>query len=474
MGFEIRGVVEGFYGPFYTFAERNELLRFLAAHGFNYYLYGPKNDRTHRARWREAYPPELLARFGETVALARELGIRFSYALSPVSMSYASPEEEERIRARFRAFYDLGVRDFALFFDDVTVRFRHEADAERYGSFAQAQADVGNRVYAWLQALDPACRLSVCPTEYHGVPPFGSYVHELGARLRPEIDLYYTGPDVCCPAIGAGEVQAFARAVGRTPILWDNYPVNDLGMQFELHIGPVRGRAPDLAAAVKGVVVNPMLQAEASKIPLATFAAYLADPWGYDPDRAWEAALVEVAGAEVAPALRRFAENSLHSCLGTPEAERLERLAMGLVSALEAGDEAGRQAAVAGLEGYLAEIDEARYFLTTRLENAALRSELLPWIVTLDHWHRAAAGALAVLGAAERGEPYEGPMRLVLESLDYARRPRRSGGQVLQPLAESVLRRAQAGALARRAEGTPGFPSQPVPATATAVMGHDS
>ena len=50
--FLIRGVLEAFYGTFYTAAERNELIRFLGAHDFNLYVYGPKNDRHHRRHCR--------------------------------------------------------------------------------------------------------------------------------------------------------------------------------------------------------------------------------------------------------------------------------------------------------------------------------------------------------------------------------------------------------------------------------------
>lgn len=43
------GVVEGFYGVFYTFPERIDMIRFIARHGYRQYIYGPKNDRQHRA-----------------------------------------------------------------------------------------------------------------------------------------------------------------------------------------------------------------------------------------------------------------------------------------------------------------------------------------------------------------------------------------------------------------------------------------
>ncbi len=75
--FPVRGVVEGFYGAFYTFPERNDLIRFIAQHGFNLYIYRPKNDRQHRNRWREPYPTRIMDQFAETAATAREFGITF-------------------------------------------------------------------------------------------------------------------------------------------------------------------------------------------------------------------------------------------------------------------------------------------------------------------------------------------------------------------------------------------------------------
>jgi glyoxylase-like metal-dependent hydrolase (beta-lactamase superfamily II) len=429
MTFEIRGVVEGFYGPFYTFDEREGMLRFLAAHGMNYYLYGPKNDRLHRTRWRQKYHRQALAGLARNVDLAARLGIRFAYALSPVSMSYASSADLELIRERFRLFHGLGVRDFALFFDDVAASFEHGTDARHFGSFAQAHACLSNELAAWLRSLDGYCTLAICPTEYHGAPPFGDYLHELGACLLPDIDVFTTGPDVCCSTISAADVQGFAEAVGRAPILWDNYPVNDLGMQFELHLEPLRGRAADLGSTVKGIVANPMLQAEASKIPLATLAAYLADPAGYDPEAAWQRAVLEVAGEACAPALRSFVR-----------AGGLKVLVDDFLAARHPGrPAAGRQAAESRLSAALAELDDARDVLMTRLENSALRSELLPWLVSVDHWHRAGSLALEVLAAQDGGEPTRQLVRAMEESVDWAGRPRRGGAETLRPLVDLAL-----------------------------------
>src|ERR671933_350876 len=127
--FEIRGVVEGFYGVYYTFPERNDLIHFLGEHGFNLYIYAPKNDRQHRNRWREPYPAKIMAQFAETIRVAASAGVTFCYALSPgVSMCYSSEAHFEKITDKFRAFYELGVRSFSLLMDDIAPEFRHAED----------------------------------------------------------------------------------------------------------------------------------------------------------------------------------------------------------------------------------------------------------------------------------------------------------------------------------------------------------
>ena len=334
--FAIRGALEGFYGTFYSFAQRNDLIAFLGRHGFNAYLYGPKNDRHHRRHWREPYPEQHMAQFAQTVRIADDAGIAFAYALSPgATVSYHDAGDFSSLTNKLRAFYDIGVRDFSLFLDDIDPTFSDGADAAYYDSYAAAQADLCNRTLAWLRKLDTGCTLSMCPTDYHGSAPFGDYLHELGAKLEPNIGVFYTGPRICSTTITAADAADFAQAVQRPPLIWDNYPVNDLAMQPELHIGPIRGRDGSLNKHVSGVYANLMTQPEASKIPLHTFAAYFREPSGYEPGHAWDAAIRQVAGDDSAAAFQLLAENSLGGCLRTPEAERLTALSQAALAALQ-------------------------------------------------------------------------------------------------------------------------------------------
>lgn len=438
--FPIRGVVEGFYGVFYTVPQRDDLIRFLGRHGFNFYLYGPKNDRHHRARWRTPYPPALLAQFAHSVAEARAAGVTFCYALSPgESFCFAAADDFAALTAKLHSLYDCGVRAFALFLDDITPGFCCPAERQQYPGYAAAHAALANRVAAWLHALDGRCRLFLCPTDYAGVAPFTPYLHELGQRLDTAVDVFYTGPAVCAARIETADAAAFARAVRRPPLIWDNYPVNDLAMTAEMHLGPLRGRAADLHTATRGYVANLMLQPEASKIPLLTIADYLADPAGYRPEASWERALRRVGGDASYAALRLFADNVRCSVLETADEEPVATLTTVALAALRRGERAGESAAVARLEHHLRALDEAGYHLKYYAANLALRYDLLPWLEVLDRGQDMARRGLEVLRAREQDQPYERPLRIMREwQTAVARHPRYVANAVFLSVAAYV------------------------------------
>ena len=440
--FQIRGVVEGFYGIFYTFPERNDLIRFIGEQGFNLYIYGPKNDRQHRARWREPYPPRFMQHFAETVAIAEQSGVNFCYAISPgVSMNYASEEDFLKLTSKLTDFFRLGVRSFSLFLDDIDPVLRYPEERERFSSFAEAQADLANRLFSWLKELDPQCSLSLCPTDYHGIPPFSQGLYVLGQLLHPGIDIFYTGPKVCSPTITRADAAAFADIVNRPPLIWDNYPVNDLGMQSEIHLSPIRGRDPELHEVVQGVVVNTMAQAEASKIALATFAEYFRDPVGYNAEMAWLQALRQVAGDDSFLALYTFAENAQYSCLGVGDPAPIEVLAAEIIAGLNRNENRKELEALVELESYLDKVDEACYHLKNLMDNLSLRNNLLQWIEALEHWIEVGRNITSILRQEELENVEERKLRSLREALKSGQNhPKRVAGAALMPLAERVLK----------------------------------
>ena len=81
-----------------------------------------------------------------------------------------------------------------------------------------------------------------------------------------------------------------ARKKRRKVLLWDNYPVNDY-CRGRLNLGPLRNRRRELPNYLEGVLFNPMNEAYASSIPLATCSDYAWGPDMYDPQCSWRSGL---------------------------------------------------------------------------------------------------------------------------------------------------------------------------------------
>ncbi len=308
--FPLRGVVEGFYGPPWTHADRLELLRFEGQHGMNIYIYGPKDDPYHRKLWREPYPPEQLKRLGELADTGRENFIDFSFAISPgLSMVYSSDADFETLARKLETVARLGVSNFALFLDDVPQDLAHAEDRARFKTLAQAHVQLINRLYDHLQSLSPNNRLTVCPTTYTNGWGNRDYIKELGAGVNPAVPLIWTGTETIPRTITVAQAQDWGGYLRRKPLVWDNYPVND-DNPWWLNLAPLRGRDAGLFAATQGLFSNPMIQPRASLIPLQTVSDYLWNPTAYDPEKSQRHALVTQYGPDtpeiLAPLLEIF------------------------------------------------------------------------------------------------------------------------------------------------------------------------
>jgi hyaluronoglucosaminidase len=311
MTFAVRGVLEGFYDRLWTGPERERVADVVADLGFNAYVYAPKEDRLQNAGWRTPYPPDETARLASFTDRCRGLGLAPWLGMRPVGFSYADASDARLLADKLRAALEMGAERILLLADDIPTTLE-ERTAGRFGRLEDAHAWLVNHA---LEVLDGAAPLAFCPTDYAGS---GSpYLERLGAALPPEVDLCWTGMDVCSSRITAAEAVDIGRVLGRPPLIWDNYPVNDDGMTDQLHIGPIRDRGPDLDHATRGILVNAALQPEAGLIPLSTCGEYLRDPANYDPDAAFDRALERVA-KEDAAAVRTIAAAFDRSAIRQP------------------------------------------------------------------------------------------------------------------------------------------------------------
>jgi hypothetical protein len=296
-GLSIRGTVEGFYGPPWTHAERRAHLEYSARVGLTTYVFAPKDDPYHRARWSEPYPPAELTRLAELAGAARDLGVRFVYAISPgLSMRYTDDDDQRTLAAKAAQAHEAGIGAFALFFDDVP------AGPGAGGAHGETCSRFVAEFLAPRGIRDP---LIVCPTDYAGLE-VSDYRRELARTAPPDALVAWTGRDVVVGTVTRDEIDRAAASYERRLVLWDNFPVNDFEPS-RLFLGPLTGRPADPGPNLVGVLANPMVWAAPSRIPLASVADWARDPGGYDPASSARRALSTAAGAgatDLAPLVR--------------------------------------------------------------------------------------------------------------------------------------------------------------------------
>jgi hyaluronoglucosaminidase len=311
----VRGVIEGFYGPSWSDSDIASQLSFYGQNKMNTFVYSAKNDPYLRADWQELYPAAQLSSLTTLVSDATANQVNFVYALSPgLSICYSDPTDLQELEAKDQQLWNAGVRQFALFFDDIGSGFNCAADQTQFGSspdpLAAAQAYLLNQfVSGFIDTHPGADELITVPTDYAG-DAGSAYRDVWKASLNPDVLIYWTGVGVIPQTITAAQASATAAEFGHQIVVWDNYPVNDY-QPTRLFLGPLTGRAPDLASAVAGFTSNPMQEAAPSQIPLFTTAAYTWNPAAYDADpaAAWNAGIAAYGGPAT-PALTVLAQDN--------------------------------------------------------------------------------------------------------------------------------------------------------------------
>jgi hypothetical protein len=293
----LAGVIEGFYGAPWSPAERIELFGAMARWGLNTYVYAPKDDLKHRTLWREPYAPAEEETLREAIHGCQQHGLRFICGLGPgLDIRYGQEPELDHLRDRVGQMLALGCRDFALLFDDIPDAL-DAVDRQRFGSFASAQCHVTNALLRWTRERAPAGRFLFCPTPYCGRMAErqlggAGYLETLGRELLPEIDVFWTGPEIISREIPVPHLQELRRTLRRKPLIWDNLHANDYdGRRF--FCGPYAGRTPELRGEVAGLLANPNNEWPLNYVPLRTLAEFVRCQGAWDARAAYLSALRE-------------------------------------------------------------------------------------------------------------------------------------------------------------------------------------
>lgn len=383
---KMRGLIEGFYGPPWSEADRIAVGQWCAARGMTHYIYAPKDDPKHRHEWRQPYDADELASFDRVI---EGCGLSVGFAISPgLSMEYADADDRRTLVDKLSAVIDRGVSLVALLLDDIPPR--------------PGLGEAHGEVCRWLHdALGGRAELLLVPTEYVGIRP-SPYLDALAALVPEEVPIAWTGRLVVNDEITAEQARARAASVGgRPPLLWDNYPVNDAVMDDCLFMGPLRGRDAALVEELGGWIANPMVQPNASMLPLASVAALLR---GDDPGAAWE----QEADALGVKAFAEACDGAVPVALARETAEGVPGAPDAMASWLDAAlasvptDGALADEATPWVEQLEAEVDLCRAALRTLRQVA--RPDADPQRAfgavypIIGGWAKARRGAVSVMG----------------------------------------------------------------------------
>ena len=378
----LRGIVEGFYGTPWTFEDRADIMNFCREHNLNAYIYAPKSDPYHRDKWREPYPAAQIEEMKKLVSVAKANGIRFTFAISPgLDLHYTGSEGEQDFNLllkKMESMYQIGVRSFALFFDDLKDdKGRHHEDGKLQAEFLNRLQDTFHKRH-----IDIVPLITV-PTEYFyddmiDGSKIKKYTREFAENLDEKIVVLYTGDGVVCKGISDEQFEAANKIYNRERSLgiWWNYPVNDYtlrnngGRNSKLALGPIVTLPKKKMHAI---YFNPMGQVQMSKIALATGAEYANSPEIYNYEQAWAKAIDEQFG-ELAPAMKIFATHSQHmknnwADCGLDDATYFSSSANVIIrNAIK-----GRKSDFTTLESYIDEMEKAADTLLSRLPEKYLK-----------------------------------------------------------------------------------------------------
>lgn len=153
-----RGAIEGFYGRPWSHEHRLRQLDFYGRNKMNVYIYGPKDDPYHRQHWRDPYPEKEARQLRELVDRAHARGVNFYWAIHPGGDIRWTTEDRDNLVKKLEKMYDLGIRSFAVFFDDIAGE----------GARGEKQAELLNYVDSvFVKKHGDIAPLLLCPTIYN-------------------------------------------------------------------------------------------------------------------------------------------------------------------------------------------------------------------------------------------------------------------------------------------------------------------
>ncbi len=317
-----RGVIEGYYGMPYSVEVTKDLLHFMMRYKMNSYMYGAKSDAYHSQYWDKPYPATLTEEqksmgcftadnMKEICKVSAATKVNFIWAIHP-GKAFTGKDDNvtDRIMGKFELMHGLGVRQFAVFVDDVGV----PTDAPTLALNAKRLTDLQNAMdKKWnYKGAIPADTLK----PLHFVPQLYAYgwekpqtrvnFYKALSNTPHKTQVYITGKQVWTVP-NNHDLDVVETDFGRGVAWWWNYPCNDNADAWTfpadmysnfVDMPEIDGKStlPKSLEHCASLLSNPMQQGEIAKIPLFSIADFAWNNSEFNSVESWKAALPAVIG----------------------------------------------------------------------------------------------------------------------------------------------------------------------------------
>ena len=447
-----RGSVEGFYGTPWSHQDRISQFKFYGSLKLNTYIYGPKDDPYHSSpNWRKPYPEKDAKQIKELVQEAKNNEIDFTWAIHPGLDIKWNKTDSLAILNKFELMYDLGVRSFAVFFDDISGE----------GTKAEKQAQLLNYLQSqFVEKKKDVLPLIMCPTEYNkswSNPKPDTYLDILGDKLHHSIHVMWTG-DRVIDDVSAADLDWINKRIKRKAYIWWNFPVSDY-VRDHLLMGAAYGLDTTIKNDLSGFVSNPMERAEASKVALFSVALYSWNLKSYEPMSAWHEAAKYVM-PEATVAFQLFNEHNSDLGANGHGYRRVESVIIKpTIDSFLAANKNGNYPKELALKiqtefGNIIPVSEE---IRSKSQNKNLLTEIEPWLIQFNLLGKVGVQTMSFLEAKQLGKQALAwdsylKMEALLENIrvvdkKYNQNPYqpgvKTGSLVLMPFVKTIFDQAQ-------------------------------
>ena len=273
---KVSGVVDG--RDDYSLEQKKHLIRCIGHWGGNLYIW-------NRYAWDSAYRPfdeSERHTFGDLLSAARRAGIQLWVGMKPGDVRYCGHSTDRaRFVAKAKELINMGADGIFMAMDDThPEQVVKEEDGQAQAELISSLVDVlGDRLKG------------ICGEEYHGAQMIQTdYWRPILEVLPRHTMITWTGPRIWNATLSGEDMPSF-----RWPLLlWENFFASDSPEPDRAPTNPFSGRDASLLGAINGFIIHPNIHYPWQYCALKTTFEFLNDPAGYDAERAYRNAMLEL------------------------------------------------------------------------------------------------------------------------------------------------------------------------------------